>query len=131
MRTRINILEDFFAAINRNDLHAVTRDFHPDITRIEPEGFATFGTYRGIDAVREHIRQGRGSWAEGSCDPEGYFENSDKVVVFLHAQVRKQGATEWLGGRFADGFTFRDGRIIEYRTFWERDEAMKWAGIET
>lgn len=129
MSTQTDILEHLFAAINRNDLQAVTRDFHPDIVRIEPAGFATVGTHRGIEAVRENIRQGRGSWAEGSCDPEGYFELADKVVVHLHAWVRKHDATEWMGGRFADGFTFRDGRIIEYRTFWERDEAMKWAGL--
>jgi ketosteroid isomerase-like protein len=39
-------------------------------------------------------------------------------------------AVDWIGGRFADGFVFRDGRIVEYRTFGERDDALDWAGIE-
>jgi len=55
----------------------------------------------------------------------------DKVVVFLHAWVRLHGATDWTGGRFADGFVFRDGKITEYRTFWERAQALAWAGIPT
>lgn len=130
MSTETDILEHLFAAINRNDMESVARDFHPDIVRIEPEGFATFGTYRGIDAVREHIRQGRGSWAEGRCEPEEFFTCADKLVVYLHARVRKHASSDWIDGRFADGFVFRDGRIIEYRTFWARAEAMKWAGIE-
>lgn len=73
---------------------------------------------------------GRGSWAEGTCDPEGFFENGDKVVVYLHAWVRLKDSTEWIGGQFADGFVFRGGKIIEYRSFGERADAMKWAGIE-
>ena len=129
MTTATEALEQFFAAINRNDMQAITRDFDPEIVRIEPEGFPTAGTYRGIAEVQEHVRKGRGSWAEGTCDPEKFLVNGDKVVVYLHAWVRLNGATDWIGGRFADGFVFRDGKIIEYRSFGERAAALEWAGI--
>lgn len=130
MSTEIEVLEHFFAAINRNDLQAVIKDFDPQIVRIEPEGFPTSGTYRGIAEVQEHVRKGRGSWAEGTCDPEKFLVNGDKVVVYLHAWVRLKESNDWVGGRFADGFVFRNGRIIEYRSFGERAEAREWAGIE-
>jgi uncharacterized protein len=130
MSTEIEALERFFAAVNRNDMPAITKDFDPEIVRIEPEGFATAGTYRGIAEVQEHVRKGRGSWAEGTCEPEKFLENGDKVVVYLHVRVRLNGATEWIDGRFADGFVFHKGRIIQYRTFGERAEALEWAGIE-
>ena len=130
MNTETEILEHFFAAINRNDLQAITKDFDPLIVRIEPEGFPTAGTYRGIAEVQEHVKKGRGSWAEGTCDPERYLVNGDKVVVYLHAHVRLEDATEWVGGRFADGFVFRNGKITQYLSFGERKDALKWAGIE-
>jgi hypothetical protein len=41
-----------------------------------------------------------------------------------------KGSTDWTGGRFADGFRFRDGKITEYLTFGKRDEALKWACID-
>ena len=130
MSTETEALEHFFAAVNRNDMQAMTRDFDPGIVRIEPEGFPTAGTYRGIAEVKEHVTKGRGSWAEGSCDPEEFLQNGDKVVVYLHARVRMKGATGWVGGRFADGFEFRDGRIIRYLSFGQRAEALDWAGIK-
>jgi ketosteroid isomerase-like protein len=130
MSANTEVLEAFFAAINRNDMQAIVKDFDPQVVRIEPEGFPTAGTYRGIAAVQEQVAKGRGSWAEGTCEPEGFFENGDKVVVYLHAWVRLKDATEWIGGRFADGFVLRDGKILEYRSFWERADALKWAGIE-
>ena len=130
METDIQALERFFDSINRNDMQAIVEDFDPDIVRIEPEGHETAGTYRGIAAVQANVTKGRGTWAEGSCDPEKFLVNGDKVVVYLHARVRMKGSTEWMGGRFADGFVFRGGKIVEYLTFWERADALEWAGIE-
>lgn len=129
MSTKTQVLEHFFAAINRNDVDAITVDFDPEIVRIEPEGFPTAGTYRGVAEVREHVRHGRGTWAEGSCDAEKILVNGDKAVVYLHARVRLKQSNEWIDGRFADGFVFRNGRIIEYRSFATRTEALQWAGI--
>jgi ketosteroid isomerase-like protein len=130
MSTETDALERFFAAINRNDMHAAIEDLDPQIVRIEPEGFPTAGTYRGLAQVQEHITKGRGSWAEGTCEPEEFLQKGAKVVVYLHARVRLQGSTEWVGGRFADGFVFRNGKIIEYLSFAERADALKWAGIK-
>jgi len=127
MNPEVDAVKQFFAAVNRNDMQAITRDFDPQIVRIEPEGFPTAGTYRGIAEVQDHVRRGRGTWAEGSCDPEKFFSTGEKVVVYLHARVRLNEATEWTGGRFADGFLFRNGKIIEYRSFGERVQALEWA----
>jgi uncharacterized protein len=130
MSTEVKALDQFYAAINRNDMDAMTNDFDPEIVRTEPEGFPSAGTYRGIAEVQEHVRRGRATWAEGSCTPERYLVNGDKVVVYLHAWVRLHDATDWMGGRFADGFVFRDGRITEYHSFGQRADALHWAGLE-
>lgn len=130
MNTEFEALEQFFAAINRNDMQAITKDFDPQIVRIEPEGFPTAGTYRGIAEVQEHITKGRGTWAEGTCQPEKFLVNRDKVVVYVHVWVRLKDSTDWVGGRFADGFVFRNGKITQYLSFGERIDALRWAGIE-
>ncbi len=130
MSIEVEALERFFAAINRNDMQAITKDFDPQIVRIEPEGFPTAGTYRGITEVQEHVAKGRGTWAEGTCQPEKFLVNRDKVVVYLHVRVRLKDSTDWIDGRFADGFIFRSGKIIQYLSFGERRDALRWAGIE-
>lgn len=127
MNTEIEILEQFYAAINRNDMQAIIKAFDPQIVRIEPEGFPTSGTYRGIPDVQAHIANGRGTWAEGTCEPEKFLTNSDKVVVYLYVKVRLHDATEWIEGRFADGFVFRNGKMVQFITFGKRAEALAWA----
>lgn len=130
MKAEIEALEQFFAAINRNDIQAIATDFDPEIVRIEPEGFPTAGTYRGIAEVQEHVRKGRGTWAEGACEPEKFLVSGDKVVVYLHARVRLKDSTEWIDARFADGFVFRNAKIVRYLSFGERAAALEWAGIK-
>jgi ketosteroid isomerase-like protein len=73
MSAEIETLERFFAAINRNDIQAMTDHFDPQIVRIEPEGFPMAGTYRGITDVQRHVAEGRGTWAEGSCESEKFW----------------------------------------------------------
>jgi len=130
MSTEIEALAQLFAAINRNDMQAITKDFDPQIVRIEPEGFPTSGTYRGIAAVQEQITKGRGTWAEGTCQPEKFLVNKDKVVVYVHVWVRLKDSTEWIDARFADGFVFHNRKITQYLSFGERGDALRWAGIE-
>ena len=130
MNTEIDVLKQFFAAINRNDLPGLTQYFDPQIVRIEPEGFPTSGTYRGIAEVQAHVTTGRGTWAEGTCEPEKFLTQGDKVVVYLHVRVRLKDSLDWVDGRFADGFVFRAGKITHYQTFGERRDALQWAGIE-
>ena len=97
MNNEIEELEQFFAAINRNDMHGIITFFDPQIVRIEPEGFPTAGTYRGIAEVQEHITKGRATWAEGTCEPEKFLTSGDKVVVYLHVRVRlKDSRFFWL-----------------------------------
>jgi len=111
-------------------MHGITKYFDPQIVRIEPEGFPTAGTYRGIAEVQEHLTKGRGTWAEGTCEPEKFLTKGDKVVVYLHVWVRLKDSLDWVDGRFADGFVVRNGKITQYLSFGERLDALKWAGIE-
>jgi ketosteroid isomerase-like protein len=130
MTTEIEVLKQFFAAINRNDMQAATQDFDPELMRVEFEGFPGAGTYRGIAAVQANIAKGRATWAEGTCEPETFVVNGDKVVAYVHVKVRLKDATEWVDARFADGFVFRNGKISQYHSFGKRVEALEWAGIE-
>lgn len=128
MNANIEAARTFYALINRNELPAVADLMDAEIVRIEPEGFPTAGTYRGVAEVQAHLAKGRGTWAEGTCAPEEMFECGDKVVAYLYVRVRLKTG-EWVEGRFADGFIFRDGKIVQHRSFGQRAEAMAWAGI--
>jgi ketosteroid isomerase-like protein len=123
-------VKEIYAAINRNDIAGSLKYFDPQIVRIEPEGFATEGTYRGLDELKAHFTKGRSTWAEGFCKPEKIIVAGDKVVVFVYVKVTLKKDLQVVEGRFADGFIFKNGKAILMRSFAERSEALEWAGIE-
>lgn len=127
----MNVMNAIYSAINRNDIEGVLEFLDDDIERVEPAGYATAGTHRGHQAVKAHFAEGRGTWAEGACEPENFIFAGDKIVACLKVRVRLKERTDWIEGRFADVFTFRGNKAIHMRTFWETEEALKWVGLKT
>jgi ketosteroid isomerase-like protein len=123
-------LREAYAALNRNDIPAFACVFAPQIERIEPADFPQGGTYHGLEAVKAHISKGRGTWAEGSCEPERFIVAGDRIIVLIHVRVRLKHETEWREGHIADVFTFRNGKAIQFRTFAEEGQALEWAGVK-
>lgn len=125
------ILTEAYAALNRGDVVGFVKDFDPQIERIEFEGSPMAGAFHGIDAVKEHVYAGRSTWAEGACEPERFITSGDKIVVLCHVSVRLKDQTDWLEGRTADVYTFRNGKITEFRTFADERQAFEYAGVES
>lgn len=130
LAAEIEAVKDIYSAINRNDIPAAVTTFDPQMEWIEPPEYPGGGTYRGHAEVMANISKGRNTWAEGGCEVERLIAAGDKIVVFVRARVRLKGQSEWLDGRFADVYTFRNGRAIQMRSFGERQEALEWAGID-
>ena len=121
-------LKKTYSALNRNDIEAAVEILDPQIAWIEPPEYGK--TCYGLEAVKAHLAKARGTWAEGSCEPERFVVAGDKVVVFLKIHVRLKHETEFREGRHAAVYTFRDGKAIEMRIIDDERQALEWAGLE-
>lgn len=130
METEVEVLRQAYAALNRGDIDGFVKDFDPQIERIEFEGLPMAGAFHGIESVTAHVAQGRSTWAEGACEPERFVVSGDKVIVFCHVLVRLKDHNAWLDGRTADVYTFRDGKVIQFRTFADEQQALEYVGVE-
>lgn len=123
------VVRNFYAALNGNDIAAAVRDCDPDFEWVEPAEYPGVGTYRGLENVTAHFQWARGRWAEGSCELERLIVAGDRVVALVAVRVRLKDEAEWRVGDIGDVFTFRDGKLIHGRTFGTRQEALEWAGV--
>lgn len=131
----IAALREAYAALNRNDIPAFVALLDPQIERVEPAGFPQSGTYHGLEAVTAHFSTARAMWAEGACEPERFIvaptsKQGDRIVVLVHVRVRLTHETQWREARVADAFTFRNGKVTQFRTFIDEAQALAWAGVE-
>ena len=128
--TESEALKEAYAALNEGDIPSFVKDFDEDIEWIEFAESPDAGTYRGRATVEAHATQARATWAEGRCEPERLVVAGDKIVVLVYVHVRLKHETEWREGRIADVYTFRNGKVIHMRNFFERAQALAWAGAD-
>ena len=126
---RIAALRETYAAINRHDIPAALAILDPQIEWIEPADSPEGGTTRGIADVEALHRRALATWAEGACEPERFMVAGDKIIVFCHVHVRLKDQVGWLEGDLADVYTFRNGKVIQKRTFFEPQQALEWVGV--
>ena len=122
-------LREAYAALNRNDIPAMVKAFDPQIEWIEPAHYPGGGTHHGLAEVMANLSQGRGNWAEGSCEPEQFIAAGDKLVVYVYVHVRLKDNTDWIEARLADVYTFLNGKAMQMRHFPDRRQALEWAGV--
>ena len=130
LEAETDALRETYAALNRNDIEATVKTFDTRIAWIEPAEYPGGGTYHGHAAVKAHLLRARGTWAEGSCEPERFIVAGDKVIVFIYVRVKLKHETEWREGRHAAVYTFRNAKAIEMRIFDDKQQALEWAGVK-
>ncbi len=123
----IAVLRQAYSALNHGDVSGFVKDFDPQVLRIEPAEVPDDGTFRGIEAVKAHVAHHRGNWAEGGCEPQQFRFFGDRILVSVHVRVRLKAEPEWREGHVADVFEFREGKVIQFRTFWDEAQALAWA----
>jgi ketosteroid isomerase-like protein len=128
LAAEMEALREVYAALNRNDIAAIVNIFDPQIEWNEPAEYPLGGKYHGHAAVAAHLSQARGTWAEGSCEPERFIVAGNKIVVFVHVRARLSHETEWREGRLADVYKFRSGKATQMHSFADRRQALEWAG---
>ncbi len=126
----VNALRAAYAAFNRNDIDGAVEFCDPQIEWTEPAEFPGGGAYHGRDAVKHYLAQSRAAWAEVISEPERFIIAGHRVVVFVNARVRPKDSAQSQDVKVADVYTFRDGKAVAMRAFADRQEALRWVGVQ-
>ena len=119
VRRGIESVEAFWALLDEDVVWDLGRDPPPDI----------HGVYVGRDSVIEASRRYWGTWDEYSLDADELIDAGSSVVVVVHERGRGRGSGAPFDRRWAQVWTFREGRIVRWELFVDKAEALKAAGL--
>lgn len=100
----------------------------PDVEFDFTAAFLDGPVIRGIEELRR-LRD-EGPWEKLSYEPERFVDIDDErvlVLVTVHATGRGSGITVEL--RAAHEFTIRDGLLVRYKMYANRDDGLQAAGV--
>jgi ketosteroid isomerase-like protein len=119
-----------YEAFNRGDVESALAAFDPEVewqTYIVPGPGG--GVYHGHAGVRELWSDAKRVFGEFRNIPEEMFFTKDKLLV--HVRIEGVGAKSGapVEARIAHLHTFRDGKVVLVRSFGDREEAQRAAGL--
>lgn len=117
----------------RGDFDTAYAYWHPEV-EWDPthfEGWPDRTISRGPDEVRRFLEE---EWLASWDDFEAHLEDvvsasGDRVVVFWLQRMTGRGSGVPVEMRMTQICTVRDGRIVRFENYTDRDEALKAAGL--
>ncbi len=126
----VEIVRRFFEARNRRDIDAMLGCLHSDAEFDLTESRSPYrGTYRGHDQVRRVFQDIFEAWGELEMALEDPAELGDEVVVSVLVNVSGRGSGARSRAQGANIVTVQDEKIVRFRLFQSRDEALEAAGL--
>ena len=119
-------------AMARGDFWTAREVFDPDIVwewSAAMSGMTGVETYHGIAGVEAATRDFFEPWAWFRQEAEEFIEVGDHVAVLVRWHARMKGSDREVEGTAANLWTFRGDRVIRFKLFDSREEALEAAGL--
>jgi ketosteroid isomerase-like protein len=131
MDENVATLEALYDAINRADLEAILNLQAEDVVWHGPEAYPDLiGTHEGHDGVRAYAGSITDAWQEFTVRPERFFDLGERVLVLTRERGRGRASGIEVQSRpTAHLWTMRDGRVVRFEVYWDREEGLRAAGI--
>ena len=84
---------------------------------------------RGIEELRRFREEG--PWEKLSFEAERFFDvDNERVLVFVRVDARGKGSGVPVELRNAHEFTIREGVLVRFKVYGDRDDALEAAGLD-
>ena len=126
-------VRSIYEATGRGDYGATAALIHPDI-EFTSVGGPDGRTVRGLAAFADQWRDFLRSWEDFRVVAETYRELDDGRFLVLfhrsgHGKVSGMDIAQHAGAEGADVLHLRDGKVIRWLSYWDRDRALADLGL--
>lgn len=102
----------------------VAPDVEIDLTAVYPDG----PVLRGIEAMRRFAEEHWGG--SQTHEPERFIDvDHERVLVFVRGTAVGKDSGAAVEARLAHEFTIRDGLLVRFKSYADRAEALRAAGL--
>jgi ketosteroid isomerase-like protein len=129
--TALEVVRRQYEAFQRQDWDALFALYHPDVELdLSRSGIPDGGVHHGHDGLLEGWSKWRGVWGRYEFELEDLIEaGEDRVLALIHVRAASKGQGMDAEVRAGDVFTVRDGLIVHFANFLDREDARGEVGL--
>src|SRR5215211_4947381 len=94
-----------------------------------PDWLPEAGLYRGPEGIADWFRRWLGTWGEYEVEAAEYIDAGDQVAVEHIQRGRGKGSGAYGEFRHWSVFTFSSGKVVTWRSYRTRAEALEAVGL--
>ena len=84
---------------------------------------------QGRDGMNEFLRRWLGTWDQYEIEVEEIIDAGQEVVALTHERGRGRGSNASVELRGALVFWVANGKVVRFKGFLDRDEALEFVGL--
>lgn len=88
-----------------------------------------FGIVRGRERVLASLREYAAAFDDWRIEPEEFVDAGDQVLAVVRDGGRLKDTADEVFNRFTHVWTLRSGKVVRWKTFTEKAEALAAAGL--
>jgi len=129
MSENLDLVRSIHAAHERGD-YSSDEWAHPEIEYVWADGPSP-GTWTGLAGMAETWRDYLSTWEEYSTVVDEYRELDDERVLVLYTfSGRGKASGLEMRGKLAGLWHVREGKVVKFVRYWDRDRALADLGLE-
>jgi ketosteroid isomerase-like protein len=130
MGKALDTVRRHYEAFESQDWETLFALYHPEVeVDLSRSGIPDGGVYHGREGLLEGWSRWRGVWDRYDFDLEDLTEVGDRVLALIHVRASSKGQGMDTEVRAGDVFTVRDGLIVQFANFLDRDDARREVGL--
>jgi ketosteroid isomerase-like protein len=126
----VEVVTRLVEAWNRADVEAILALFHPECEIVFPPEVPEPGPFRGHAELRGWVEGFLAAWESHRAEVVELTVEDEVVLAMLHLTGRGSQSGIEMDETDAHLFTFRGGKVISWRNFSQRSEALEAAGLK-
>jgi ketosteroid isomerase-like protein len=126
----VGIVQEFSRLFEKGDRDAWRDYFDPDVVwDTSADTMPSAGIYRGHEGVERFFREWLGTWSDYAFEPREYIDAGDSVLIVFRQSGIGRGSGVRTEREFFAVYDLRDSKVVRYRQYESREEALEAAGL--
>jgi ketosteroid isomerase-like protein len=126
----VEIVREFTQLFEKGDRDKWRDYFDPDVVwDTSASDWPTAGVVRGHAGVEGFFRDWLGTWRDFEIENHQYLDAGDSVVVFFRQRGTGRESGIQIDREFFAIYDLKDSKVVRYRMYDSREEAVEAAGL--